>query len=96
MELLILVTHPDAGPILGPLARACARAGISWGVFFTHDGVGLLRDPGLCRALAPAGRAVACLESWRHCMRDDPCPVELGSQTDASALMGRARRVVSL
>lgn len=96
MDLLILVTHPDAGPLVKSLARACARAGIRWGVFFTHEGVRLLQDRELCEVLQQAQSAVACLDSWDRCMRDDPCPVEMGSQTDSSALAGRARRVISL
>jgi len=96
MDLLILVTHPDAAPMVKSLARACARAGIEWGVFFTHEGVRLLQDPELCEVLRQARTAVACLDSWSRCMRDDPCPVEMGSQTDSSALAGRARQVISL
>lgn len=96
MDLLILVTHPDAGAIVKPLVQACVRAGIEWGVFFTHDGVRLLQDPEICGSLEQAHSAVACLDSWSRCMRDDPCPVEVGSQTDSSALAGRAGRVISL
>lgn len=96
MDLLILVTHPGAGPLFEPLARACNRAGIEWSAFFTGEGVRLLCEPAVLDELGGAGRAVACLDSWRHCMGEDPCPVESGSQTDSSALAGRARRMVPL
>ena len=43
-----------------------------------------------------AARAVVCEESWHRFCPDSPCPVELGSQTVNSALMGEAQRVVSL
>jgi len=53
-----------------------------------------LHETGL--TLEQASRAVACTESWRRFRGDAPCSVESGSQTVNSALMGEARRVVSL
>lgn len=96
MEILLLVTNPDAGDSLRSLGMACTRAGIDWGAFFTNDGVTLLRDREIAEAMQGAASAIACMESWERYMTDADCPLELGSQTDNSALMGRARRIVSL
>ena len=41
-------------------------------------------------------RAVVCEESWHRFCGKASCPVELGSQTVNSALMGEAKKVVSL
>jgi hypothetical protein len=96
MNLLFHVSTAAGGALLAPLAAAAMRAGASFAAFFTHEGVAGLRDPTLVAALAPAARAVVCEESWhRYCPGLD-CPVELGSQTINSALMGEAERVVSL
>ena len=54
-----------------------------------------LLDAELQAALADA-RAVVCEESWHRFCGDAACPVELGSQTVNSALMGEAKKVVSL
>jgi hypothetical protein len=39
---------------------------------------------------------VVCEESWHRFLPGLACPVEAGSQTSNSALMGEARKVVSL
>jgi hypothetical protein len=39
---------------------------------------------------------VVCEESWHRFCPGSACPVELGSQTVNSALVGEAQRVVSL
>jgi len=96
MDLLLLVTHPQAGVITESLARACNRAGIEWAVFFTNDAVELLADPGLFSAVSQGGRVIACQDSWNRYMPGRDCPVDLGSQTNNSELVAQARRVVSL
>ena len=96
MDLLLLVTNPQAGAITRSLARACDRAGIEWAVFFTNDGVMLLADPEVCSAVSQGGKAIACHESWDRYMQGRECPVELGSQTNNSELVTQARRIVSL
>ena len=82
--------------IAAPLARACNRARIRWGVFFTNDGVCTLNDGALAEAMSGASRAVACQESWNRFVPDRDCPVELGSQTDNSALIAEAEHILSL
>ncbi|HNQ58063.1 MAG: hypothetical protein DPW12_00940 [Rhodocyclaceae bacterium] len=98
MDILFHVTTEGGAQLLAPLARACRRGGHAFGAFFTHEGVRGLRDAGLQAALAEAraARVVVCEESWHRFCADAACPVELGSQTVNSALMGEARKVVSL
>lgn len=96
MEILLHVTCPDGARIAARLARACTRAGIGWGCFVTNDGVRALCDPDFVDALRAASRAAVCEHSWQEHMGGARCPIELGSQTVNSALMGEARRVVSL
>lgn len=96
MDILFHVSTAAGGRLLYPLLLAARRAGCSNGAFFTHEGVLGLRDTDLTAALTQADRAVVCEESWHRFCPDLPCPVEAGSQTTNSALMGEARKVVSL
>jgi len=96
LYLLIVVTNSSSSRIATPLARACKEAGINWGMFFTNDGVKTLGDPELASTLTKANRAVVCQESWNQHMPDMANPVECGSQTDCSALVGTAARVLGL
>ncbi len=96
MDILFHVTAPDSARLLQPLVAAAHRCGARFTCFFTHDGVLGLRDVALVAALRPAGRAVVCEESWHRFCPGLPCPVEKGSQTTNSALMGEAGKVVSL
>lgn len=95
MEILFHVTTEAGARLLVPLARACRRGGHGFGAFFTHEGVRGLADADLLAALEGA-RAVVCEESWHRYRANARCPVELGSQTVNSTLVGTARRVVSL
>lgn len=96
MDLLIILTNPSSLPIVMPLTAACARAGTSWAIFFTNDGVKLLENKELVAALASAQKAITCQESWKEYMGDMECPIQLGSQTGNSELVGLADRVLSL
>ncbi len=96
MKILFHVATEQGARFLLPLALACRRGGHAFAAFFTNEGVLGLRDGQLCAALRCAERAVVCEESWKRFDPGADCPVELGSQTDNSALMGRAARVVSL
>lgn len=96
MNILFHISTAAGGALLLPLAQAANRVGASFGAFFTHEGVVGLQDGRLAGVLAAAERAVVCEESWqRHCGSID-CPVELGSQTINSALMGETSKVVAL
>ncbi|MBE7421348.1 MAG: hypothetical protein HS110_02670 [Zoogloeaceae bacterium] len=98
MDILFHVTTEAGAQLLAPLARACRRGNHAFAAFFTHEGVRALRDAEVQAALdgARAARVVVCEESWHRFCADAACPVELGSQTVNSALMGEAKRVVSL
>jgi hypothetical protein len=84
---------------VGRLAAELGRAGRIGAEavpgFFTHEGVRGLRDAEL-RAALDGARTVVCEESWHRFCADAACPAELGSQTANSALMGEAKKVVSL
>ncbi len=95
MDILFHVGTEAGARYLAPLARACRRGHHAFAAFFTHEGVLALRDAGLREALDGA-RAVACEESWHRFCPEEACPVESGSQTTNSSLMGEAKRVVSL
>lgn len=96
MQLMLHVSSPAATRLVIRLARACGRAGIEWGCFFTHAGVRLLQEQAVLVALASARRAVVCEHSWAQQFDGLACPVELGSQTVNSIMMAGAERVVSL
>lgn len=95
MKILFHVATEAGAHLLLPLARACRRGGHAFGVFFTHDGVLGLRSAEL-QAVLRGARAVVCQESWRRFYGEAACPVELGSQTTNSELIGKAGKVVSL
>lgn len=96
IELHIIVAHPDAAGVLIPLAAACERRGTAWSVFFTSGGVKALAREAVQSAVASAREAVACHDSWKRMMETRECPVQFGSQTNNSELVGKAARVVSL
>lgn len=96
MEILLHIATPEGARVGASLARACARAGVSWSCFLTNDGVRALADPAFVAAVKPATRAAVCKHSWDRYMNGAPCPIELSSQTINSALMAEARHVVSL
>ena len=96
MDILFHVSTAAGGRLLYPLLLAAGRAGCSSGAFFTHEGVLGLRDTDLTAALGAIERAVVCEESWHRFCPGLYCPVEAGSQTTNSALMGETKKVVSL
>lgn len=96
MEMLFVISTDRGGEILAPLAHACSRKGIAWGCFFTNDGVRLLADSGIQNLLEAANQTIACERSWQRFMAGKNCPVELGSQTNHSALLATAARVITI
>ena len=95
MDVLLVLSARDSGPTVTGLVRALDRAGAHWECFITNDGVELLNRPEFLAAIAGSARAVACEHSWDIHGSGD-CPVERGSQTIHSSMMGEASRVVSL
>lgn len=96
MQLLFVISTPEAGPILVNLLEACRRRGTDCGVFFTNDGVKSLGDVAVRDAMRWANRAVVCENSWERHMAGQQCPVPQGSQTDNSLMAGHAAKIVSL
>ena len=96
MDVLFEVTSKDVADILIPLASACDRAGITWGCFFTGDGVLNLSSKEISEAVKTSVTAIACEASWDSYNGERECPVELGSQTNNSAFVGESDKVISL
>lgn len=96
LDLLLIISTPDSARVLKPLAGACQRRGLHWSCFFTNDGVRVLKDPAMVHAIRCADDLIACEHSWARFEGDTPCPVTLGSQTNNSALVGRASKVIGL
>jgi hypothetical protein len=96
IDLLIIVSTAQAAGVLVPLAAACRRRGLRWTCFFTNEGVSLLQDAAVIKAIKYAEEPIACEHSWARCAGEAPCPITLGSQTNNSALVGHAGKVISL
>jgi len=96
IDLLIIVSTAESGPVLLPLARACRRRDLHWTCFFTNDGVRVLEAPAIVEAIKHADAPIACEHSWARYTEGGDCPIALGSQTDNSAVVARARKVIGL
>jgi len=96
VNILIVVSHPDAINALTGLTAACLRQQHSYTCFFTGDGVTLLQNQQVVNVTADAKKAVVCEYSWERHFKPSPSVVEKGSQTDLSAMMCTADKVVSL
>lgn len=96
MNILFEVTSADAANILAPLARACDRNTLSYGCFFTGDGVKALDNDDVLTCIKGAVKAAACEVSWERYMGEKNCPVEIGSQTNNSAMVGETDKIISL
>ncbi len=96
MDILIIISNPQAAFIAQSLVAAAERANASWSIFFTNDGVKALGDKTFVMAMSGAQEAVSCHESWLAHMGNKPCPVIEGSQTNNSALVAKAARIISL
>jgi len=96
MKIMFEVSSGDSANLLVPLARACDRNAVTWSCFFTGDGVKTLAREEVLATVAGALKATACEVSWERHMGDQPCPVEIGSQTNNSAMVGYNDKVISL
>jgi hypothetical protein len=96
MKILFEISSGDAADVLVPLARACDRNAVIWSCFFTGDGVKTLDRDDVLATVAGAARVTACEVSWERHMGDKPCPVEIGSQTNNSTMVGNVDKVISL
>lgn len=96
MTILFTVGHPGAVSALLGLARAAARAEVPFVCFFTGEGARLLHNQDVRDVASKSARAVVCEHSWARYFPDQRPPVEQGSQTDHSSMIGNAERVISL
>lgn len=97
MELLITISNQHCDQLLAPLLQACQRRSCKLEVFLTHEGVQVLNNPFVVNLLHQTNiPAVACHDSWIRHQDQADCPVTLGSQTNHSEMMARAKRVISL
>ncbi len=96
MKIMFEVSSGDSANLLVPLARACDRNAVTWSCFFTGDGVKTLAREEVLATVAGALKATACEVSWERHMGDQPCPVEIGSQTNNSAMVGDVDKIVSI
>ena len=96
MKILFEVSSGDAADVLVPLARACNRNSVTWSCFFTGDGVKTLVNDNVLTTIAGADKAAACEVSWERYMGEKACPVEIGSQTNNSAMVGDTDKIISL
>tara|TARA_B100001142_G_C14222063_1_gene611937 strand:+ start:381 stop:674 length:294 start_codon:yes stop_codon:yes gene_type:complete len=97
MDVMIHVTSRDSEKIALPLMRALTRANTDWGCFLTNDGVELLENKMFVDALSVSSQALVCEYSWEKAGKNiKNCPIEKGSQSFNSSMMGQALRLVSL
>ena len=96
MTLLFVLSNPQSKPALKGLIGACDRAQVDFMCFFTGAGVAMLADTELTSLLAAAERAVVCEHAWGAYAPDDVPPIDSGSQTDHSAMIGSVAKVISL
>ena len=97
MDLLITVSNQKSTNILLPLLQACVRCKCEWEIFFTHEGtLTLNRDEITALLTKNNSTAIVCHDSWVRYAETDECPVALGSQTNHSGMIARAKRVISL
>jgi len=96
VKLLIVISAPTPAVVLVGIAGACQRKDLSYSCFVTGAGVQSLREPDVVNALKGAARSVVCEYSWSRYFPDLTAPIEEGSQTDHSAMIGEANRVISL
>ena len=94
--MLFVVARPDSAQVLANLLRVCARVSQEMSCFFTNDGVLVLEDTAVLKAVQKTKEAIACLESWRTLKGEVACPVEEGSQTQHSRFIADVAAVVSL
>ncbi len=96
MKLLIVISTPASIAALTGFTGACLRRGQPFSCFVTGEGVRVLRDPEIANILRESKRAVVCEYSWSRLFPDEAPPIEEGSQTDHSAMIGEADQVFSL
>lgn len=97
MDLLITVSNNKSVTLLTPLLHATTRHACHCELFLTHTGVELLNDQNLVNTIKDSNiTAIACHDSWIRYADGKDCQITLGSQTNHSEMIARARQVISL
>ncbi|MFK5913707.1 MAG: hypothetical protein QM484_04960 [Woeseiaceae bacterium] len=96
MVFLFIVSTPEAERVLLPMVAACQRKGLISSFFFTNDGVKILNNSKVLDVVRSAQNAVVCEHSWERFMGDKKSPIELGSQTQNSMMVGESSHIISL
>ena len=68
MDMLLIISNPASEQVALGLAAAATRSKVTWGAFFTNDGVKVLGNAEFAETVASAESAVACQDSWDHHM----------------------------
>ena len=96
MKILFIISSQNGVKALIGLSEACKRNEQSYICFFTGVGVKLLGDNEVLAVTNSAIKAVVCELSWEKHYKDIKSPIELGSQTDLCAMMGKKNKVISI
>lgn len=96
LELLLVVSRPESGPIVLPLLNAAIRRRVKVAVFLTNEGSRLAVEPWLGALAKQCESVVVCTESLNSWADESHSVVTLGSQTDHSQLAAVATRIVTL
>jgi hypothetical protein len=96
VNLLIIISRSTSVSALIGFCGACLRRNQPYSCFVTGDGVHVLRNPNVARMLKESRHAVVCEYSWSRLFPHEAPPIEEGSQTDHSAMIGEADQVLSL
>jgi hypothetical protein len=96
VNLLIVISNPASIQALMGFTGACQRRDQPYSCFVTGQGVRVLRDPDIASMLRASKHAVVCEYSWSRLFPHEAPPIEEGSQTDHSAMIGEADQVFSL
>lgn len=96
VNLLIVISRSTSISALIGFCGACERRNQPYNCFVTGDGVRVLRNPEVSSMLRASKHAVVCEYSWSRLFPHEAPPIEEGSQTDHSAMIGEADKVLSL
>ena len=95
--MTIVITVSDAGSsrLVAGLADAVCRSELDYALFFTGSGVDTLTNPAIVERASRAVEAIACEHAWQQYQATQPCPINIGSQTDHSRLLKSASRMIT-
>ena len=77
MDVLLIISNPASEQVALGLAAAATRSKVTWGAFFTNDGVKVLGNAEFAATIANAESAIACKRGWSR--KIGPCHAGPGS-----------------